>query len=98
MEKAALLEANLVESLGATYTLKAMGAEDYANTKTEISFIELLKTVYKSGKNSIFSSLSSDGVSKIFILALFWVGSYLVIGTQITVGEVIPLLCINRIF
>lgn len=87
MEKAAFLEANLVESLSATYTLKAMGAEDYANYKTEVSFVDLLKTVYKSGKNSIFSSFSSDGVSKIFVLALFWVGSYLVIGTKITMGE-----------
>lgn len=87
MEKTASLEANLVESLGSTYTLKAMGAEDYANSKTEMSFVELLKTVYKSGKNSIFASFSSDGVSKIFVLALFWVGSYLVIGTKITVGE-----------
>lgn len=87
MEKAAQLEANLVESLSATYTLKAMGAEDYANYKTEVSFIDLLKTIYKSGKNSIFSNFSSDGISKIFVLALFWIGSYLVIGTKITMGE-----------
>jgi len=87
MEKAALLEANLVESLGATYTIKVMGAEGYANYKTEISFVELLKTVFRSGKNSIFASFSSDGISKIFVLVLFWIGSYLVIDTQITMGE-----------
>lgn len=86
MESAALLESNFVESISSINTIKAMGVEDYTNFKTEMSFINLLKTIYKSGKNSIFSNYSSETISKLFVLILFWLGSYYVIENEITLG------------
>ncbi|MBK7107395.1 MAG: peptidase domain-containing ABC transporter [Ignavibacteriae bacterium] len=86
MENAALLESNFVESLSSINTIKSMGVEEYTNFKTEMSFIQLLKTIYKSGKNSIFSNYSSETISKLFVLILFWIGSYYVIENEITLG------------
>jgi len=65
MEKSADLESHLVESLNSVRTIKQFGIEDFNNMKTEVRFISLLKTVFKSGKNSMFSTYSSKSISKI---------------------------------
>lgn len=49
MEESAELESQLVKSITSAGTIKRFGAEDHANIKTEVRFISLLKTVYKSG-------------------------------------------------
>ncbi len=89
MEDSADLEAQLVESLNAVGTIKRFRLEDHANHKTEIRFIQLLRTVYKSGKNSVFSSTSSESVSRLFTIILLWVGAGYVLDTQITPGELL---------
>jgi ATP-binding cassette subfamily B protein len=74
MENAAELESQLVESLNSVNTLKSFGLESHANIKTETRFIGLLKTVYSSGLNSIFSGSSSEFFSRLFTIILLWVG------------------------
>lgn len=86
MENTALLEANLVESLGSIYTIKSLGIESHINIKTEIRFISLLKSIYKSSTNLIFSQFSTEALSKIFVVILFWYGSYFVIDNELTLG------------
>lgn len=54
MEHSADLESQLVESLNSVKTIKQFGIEDFENYKTENRFIQLLKTIYSSGINSIF--------------------------------------------
>lgn len=87
MEESAELESQLVESITAAGTIKRFGAEDHANIKTEIRFVSLLRTVYKSGVNAIFSGTSSETVSRLFTIILLWVGTGHVLKNDITPGE-----------
>lgn len=89
MEQAAELESQLVESLNSVKTIKQFGLEEYANVKTEVRFITLLKTIYRSGINSVFSSNSSEFLNRIFTITLLWVGSYYVINQSVTPGELL---------
>lgn len=89
MENAAELESQLVESLNSVSTIKSFGLESHTNLKTEVRFITLLKTVYKSGLNSIFTGNSSELFSRLFIIILLWVGAGFVLDSQITPGELL---------
>ncbi len=89
MEESAELESHLVESLNAIKTIKQFGAEIYANNKTDIHFSTLLKTIYKSVLNSLFSGNASEFVSRIFTIVLLWVGAGYVIDREITPGELL---------
>ncbi len=98
MEKSADLESQLVESLNSVSTIKRFGLEDFANIKTEIRFIALLKTGYQSALNSIFSGTSSGFVSRLFTIILLWSGSYFVIDREITPGELMSFYAILGYF
>jgi len=98
MEHSADLESQLVESLNSVRTIKQFGIEDFSNMKTEVRFIGLLKTVFKSGKNSMFSTYSSEAISKVFTIILLWVGSYFVISNEITPGELLSFYAIIGYF
>lgn len=89
MEASADLESQLVESLNAVYTIKSFGLEYHANLKTETRFVKLLRHVYKSGINNMFSGYSSQFFSRLFTIILLWVGSIYVIEKAITPGELL---------
>ncbi len=89
MERAADLEAQLVESLNSAGTIKRFGLEDFSNLKTETRFVSLLEIIYKSGLNSIFSSSSTSLVSQLITILVLWIGSGYAIGSQITPGELL---------
>ncbi len=89
MENSAELESQLVESLNAIKTIKQFGLEEFANTKTEMRFIRMLRTVYKSGLNSIFSGSTSDFTGRFFTILMLWIGSYFVIYQILTPGELL---------
>lgn len=87
MEKNALLESQLVESIKNIGTVKRLSLEEFSKNKTELKFIDLLKTIYKSGLNNIFSSTSTGFISRVFTVILLWAGTYYVIDGEITPGE-----------
>src|SRR5690606_17827480 len=87
MEEGAELESHLVESLNSVKTIKQFGIEPFANNKTDNRFSLLLKTIYKSVMNGLFSSTSSEFLSRVFTIVLLWVGSTYVIDRVITPGE-----------
>ncbi|MDX1636659.1 MAG: peptidase domain-containing ABC transporter, partial [Balneolaceae bacterium] len=89
MENAADLESQLVESLNSIKTVKQFGLEEFANLKTETRFIRLLKSVYRSGLNSVFSGNATKFVSRLFTIILLWVGGYFVLQQVITPGELL---------
>ena len=89
MERAADLESQLVESINSVRTIKQLGLEEHANLKTEGRFVDLLKTTYKSGMNSIFSGNASQLISRVFTIILLWVGAGFVIRGYITPGELL---------
>ncbi|MCX2678905.1 peptidase domain-containing ABC transporter [Galbibacter sp. EGI 63066] len=98
MERSADLESQLVESLNAVGTIKRFGLEDFANIKTEIRFINLLKTGYKSALNSVFSGGSTNFIAQLFTVILLWTGSGYVIDRQITPGELLSFYAIIGYF
>lgn len=98
MEHSADLESQLVESLNSVKTIKQFGIEDFSNMKTEVRFIGLLKTVFKSGKNSLFSTYSSETISRLFTIILLWVGAGFVIKNEITPGELLSFYAILGYF
>ncbi len=87
MENSAKLESQLVESLSSIATIKRFGLENFANIKTEISFVDVLKKTYNSSLNSVFSINTSNFISQIFTVLLLWIGAYYVIEREITAGE-----------
>lgn len=89
MEDGAELESQLVESIGTAATIKRFGLEDFTNHKIELRFIQLLRTVYKSGMNTVFSSASTETIAKIFTVILLWSGAGYVLDGQITTGELL---------
>jgi ATP-binding cassette subfamily B protein len=89
MERAADLEAQLVESLNSAGTIKRFGIENFSNLKTETRFVSLLEIIYKSGLNSIFSSGSTSLISQLITILVLWVGAGYAIGSQITPGELL---------
>ena len=98
MENAADLESQLVESLNSVSTIKQFGLEDFANIKTETRFVQLLKTVYRSGLNSVFSGNASQFTSRTFTIILLWVGSVYVLQGSITPGELLSFYAIIGYF
>ncbi|TAL71183.1 MAG: peptidase domain-containing ABC transporter [Bacteroidetes bacterium] len=89
MERAADLEAQLVESLNSAGTIKRFGLEDFSNLKTETKFVSLLEIIYKSGLNGIFSSSSTSLISQLITILVLWVGAGFAISSQITPGELL---------
>lgn len=89
MEEGAELESQLVESINAMGTIKRFGLENHANLRTEVRFVKLLKSIYKSGLNSLFSVTSSEFVSQLFTIVLLWVGAGFVLDIAITPGELL---------
>ena len=65
MENAADLEAQLVESLNSAGTIKRFSLEQFSNFKTEVKFVGLLESIYKSGFNSISISSSASLVTQL---------------------------------
>ena len=89
MEGGAELKAHLVESVNSTSTIKMFGLEKFADMKTEIRFVDLLKHIYRSGLNNIFSGTSTEFSSRLFTIILLWVGSRYVLQQEITPGELL---------
>ena len=89
MEDSAELESQLVESITTAGTIKRFGLEEFANTKTELRFVQLLRTIYKSGMNGVFSGTSSETIAQIFTVVLLWAGAGYVLDGQITPGELL---------
>lgn len=87
MESSAELESQLVESLNAISTIKLFGLESLMNTKTEYSFIKLLKNGYTSSFHQVISQSSTQGISSLFTILLLWIGSYYVMAKELTPGE-----------
>ncbi len=87
MEDAANLETQLVESLTHVRTVKEFGLEEFSNTKTENRFVKLLFTIYKSGRNSIFSGTSTKFLASCFTVITLWIGAGYVMEREISPGE-----------
>lgn len=94
MEASARLESHLVESLQGIRTLKFFGAESYVLQKTEVKFLSLLKAGYRSSLNQVFAQSASFGLQNLFTTGLLWIGSFYVLESQLTTGELLSVYAI----
>lgn len=89
MEDNSNLTSYLVESIEGIETVKAFNGERKVNLETEKKFIKLIKSVFKySYVNNIQSSLKGT-VKGVFGICILWIGSFLAIKGEITIGTLI---------
>ena len=86
MESSADLEAHFVESLNSVSTIKRFGIEQFANLKTEMRFVNLMRNTYRSIYGSIISNSGIEFVSAGITVALLWAGSIFVLNKELTPG------------
>ena len=86
MESSADLEAHLVESLNSVSTIKRFGIEQFANLKTEMRFVHLIKNTYRSIYGSIMANGGIEFISTGITVAILWAGSCFVIKQELTPG------------
>jgi len=98
MERGADLEAQFVESLNAAGTVKRFGLEDYSAFRTEVRFTSLLETLYNSGLNNIFSSVSTGLLSQLATIVVLWTGAHYVLLSDITTGQLLSFYAIAGYF
>jgi ATP-binding cassette subfamily B protein len=98
MEDTAELESQLVESLNSVRTIKEFGLEAYSNLKTELRFVNLLRSIYRSTINGLFSSTGTEMISRMSTIVLLWTGSYFVMDQTITPGELLSFYAIIGYF
>lgn len=91
MEKTADLESQLVESLNGITTIRYLGLEKLAFSKTESAFVKLLSSTYTAGKHGIFANHGSGMLAGLVTIILLWAGSFLVFQQQLTPGELMLL-------
>lgn len=86
MESAVDLESQLVESINSISTIKRFGIEEYANLKTEMRFVHLLKNTFRSIYGAIMAQGGIQFISTGVTIAVLWTGSVLVIDQELTPG------------
>lgn len=86
MESSAELESQLVESLNSISTIKRFGIESFANLKTEMRFVHLLRNTYTSMYGAILANGGIEFISAGVTVAVLWAGSNFVIDQEITPG------------
>lgn len=87
MENAADLQAQLVESINTAGTIKRFNLEEYAHIKTETQFVKFIRSAFKSSTNSIWTSIGTESISRVFTIILLWTGTGFVLENVITSGE-----------
>jgi ATP-binding cassette subfamily B protein len=87
MVEGADLQAQLVESINSTATIKRFGIENHANMKTEERYVNLMRTGWRSGIYDLVASSASNLFSGLFTTTLFWTGTIFVLENAITPGE-----------
>jgi ATP-binding cassette subfamily B protein len=89
MEDNAKLTSYLVESLKGVETVKAFNGERKVNLETEKRFIKLVRTIFKFSFISNIQGTLMGSVKSIFSTTILWIGAYLTLKGEISLGELI---------
>jgi ATP-binding cassette, subfamily C, bacteriocin exporter len=87
MERSADFDAQLVESLQTQHVIRGLGLEDDFSLRTENRLVRLLRAVRRATNTGIATGTASTVLTQGFSLLLLWLGTTLVLGTEITPGE-----------
>lgn len=89
MEGNSKLTSYLVESIEGIETVKSFNGERKVNLETEKKFVKFIKSVFKYGYvNSLQGSLKNT-VKGVFGICILWIGAYLALKGDITIGTLI---------
>ncbi len=89
MEDNAKLTSYLVESLKGVETVKAFNGERKVNLETEKRYIKLVRTIFKFSFISNIQGTLKSTVKSIFSITILWIGAYLTLKGEITLGDAI---------
>ncbi|HYR41999.1 MAG TPA: peptidase domain-containing ABC transporter, partial [Terriglobia bacterium] len=87
MEKAATVEAQLVETIVSIHTIKAYRAESRIRLRTEALFNEMLQSSFRSQQLAVHSTTLSSLMVGLSTVALLWFGGHQVLAGTLTVGQ-----------
>lgn len=89
MENNSKLTSYLVESIEGIETVKAFNGERKVNLETEKKFVKFIKSAFKySYINNLQGSLKNT-VKAVFGISILWLGAYLALKGEITIGVLI---------
>ncbi|MDW3191951.1 MAG: peptidase domain-containing ABC transporter [Cytophagales bacterium] len=98
IEQGAELESQLIETINNISTIKSLGLHETAQLKTEVRFVNLLGSIYRSTINGIFSSNSSMIIANLFTIILLWVGAGYVVDGLLSPGELMSFYALTGYF
>lgn len=87
MERAAALEAQIVESLSAAGTVKRFGLEEHATLTTEAKFVRLFRSVGTAARTSIWIGNAGLLVSRVGTIGLLWLGASRALAQELSAGQ-----------
>jgi len=87
MERAAALEAQIVESLSAAGTVKRFGLEGHAALTTEAKFVRLFRSVGTAARTSIWIGNAGMLVSRLGTIGLLWLGASRALAQELSAGQ-----------
>ncbi|GBE90614.1 peptidase domain-containing ABC transporter [Nostoc cycadae] len=79
----------LVETITGIHSVKAHAAEPVARERWEGLFARFIRTGFKASTTSNISSNIGDFLTNFSTLLILWVGAKLVIGQQLTIGQLV---------
>ncbi|MFO1450710.1 MAG: peptidase domain-containing ABC transporter [Opitutaceae bacterium] len=82
-------QGQLTESLGIHATVRALGLELRADQAAENHLVRLLRASRRSGEAGLWFGTLSQGATQAFTLATLWVGAWLVLHQQLSLGQLI---------
>ena len=89
MRNNSALTSYLVESIEGVETIKAFNGERKVGFEVEKRFIRFIRSVFKHGVVNIIQGSLKGSVKGIFGIAILWVGAYLTIKGEITIGTLV---------
>lgn len=87
MERAADFDAQLVESLQAQPALRRFRLENYAELRTEVRLVRLLKTGWRAGVAALGTGTAGALITQVYLVGLLWLGAGLVLDASLTPGQ-----------
>lgn len=87
MERAAVLETQLVESIGCMGTIKRFGLERHAALAIETRFVRLFRILGDAAHTGIWLGSAGQLVSRLATIALLWTGTTRALAQQLSAGQ-----------
>ncbi len=89
MSNASDLQSYLVESISGASTVKSMNAENKIMRSFEINEMRMMNAGWKAAHTQIYQQGISEVIKQVCNIVIFWVGSYLIIKGELSIGTLV---------